>query len=74
MTKYFAVIEDSIVINTLVADTKQIAENVTGKVCVEYELDSDNTPYIGLSYENGIFEAPYIPPIEIEEVTEEESS
>ncbi len=35
----FAVIDNNIVENIIVADTKEIAEKVTGKECIEY---SDN--------------------------------
>jgi hypothetical protein len=30
-----AVIEDNVVINTIIADTVEIAESVTGKTCIE---------------------------------------
>ena len=69
MSKYFAVIEDGLVINAIFAETKTIAETVTQKVCVEYDLDSDNTPHIGFGYADGVFEKPYIP---TEDVIEEE--
>ena len=61
MSKYFAVIEDGIVINTIVSETKVIAETVTQKECVEFTLGSDNVPFIGLGYEDGVFEAPEPP-------------
>jgi len=34
---YFAVIEDGVVINTILAETLEIAETVTTKTCVEFE-------------------------------------
>jgi len=34
---HFAVIEDGAVINTIVAETLDIAQTVTGKTCVEFE-------------------------------------
>ena len=37
----FAVINDGIVVNLIVADTKEIAEEVTGMTCVEI---ADGTP------------------------------
>jgi hypothetical protein len=39
--KQFAVVEDNIVTNVIVADTKLIAQTVTGLTCIEY-TDSDN--------------------------------
>lgn len=52
----FAIIENGIVLNTIVADSKAIAEEVTGKICVEY-TDS-NPAYIGLGYNGTTFEQP----------------
>jgi hypothetical protein len=54
--KMFAVIEDGEVLNCITAHTQEIAEEVTGKQCVEFTVD--NHAYIGLRYENGIFEQP----------------
>lgn len=54
----FAVIKEDKVINTIVCESKSIAEEVTGFTCVEY-TDSDR-PHIGLSYINGVFEQPVI--------------
>jgi len=42
----FAVIENNTVTNIIVADTKQIAEEVTGMTCIEYTN--------GWDYNNGI--------------------
>jgi hypothetical protein len=50
----FAIIEDGKVTNTLLADSKVIAEEVTGKTCVEY-TDS-NPACIGLGYDGTTFE------------------
>ena len=36
MSKLFAVIENYIVINTIVCESKQLAESITGLTCVEY--------------------------------------
>jgi hypothetical protein len=54
----FAVIENNIVTNTIVADSKAIAEEVTGATCVAY-TDEDR-PHIGLGYSNGVFEQPAV--------------
>lgn len=52
----FAVIEDGIVTNIIVADDEEIATTVTGKMCVEY---FDNAPaYIGGTYNGKKFSAP----------------
>jgi hypothetical protein len=32
----YAVIEEGLVVNVIVADSKEIAEEVTGKTCIEY--------------------------------------
>ena len=37
----FAVVENGVVVNLIVADTKEIAENVTSLECVEYPPTSD---------------------------------
>lgn len=58
----FAVIEDGIVTNIIVCDSKATAENVTGKVCVEYT--NENPAVIGLGYNGALFEQ-----IELEEST-----
>ena len=48
----FAVIsEENSVINLIIADSKQIAEQVTGLTCVEYTEDAP--AYIGGDYVNG---------------------
>lgn len=48
----FAVIEGENVINTIVADSKEIAEQVTGKTCIKY---TNEPAEIGGTYINGIF-------------------
>lgn len=51
----FAVLdEDNKVINTIVADSLEIAQQVTGLSCVEYT--DQNPAVIGLGYSNGVFE------------------
>jgi hypothetical protein len=57
----FAVIKNKIVINTIVANSKAIAEEVTGNTCIEYT--NDNSPCIGLGYDGTTFERPA--PLEI---------
>jgi hypothetical protein len=52
----FAVIEDGTVTNTILADSKAIAEEVTGKTCVEFT--ESNPAYIGLGYDGTTFEQP----------------
>ena len=54
----FAVIVDNKVFNIIIAESKSIAEEVTGFTCVEY-TDSES-PNIGLGYVNGVFEQPVI--------------
>lgn len=53
----FAVIQDDKVINCIVAESKEIAENVTGLLCVEYTLE--NAPSIGFTWDGNNF----IPPV-----------
>lgn len=61
----FAVIENGTVINTILAESKAIAEEVTGKTCVEYT--DANPACIGLGYNGTTFEQPAP---EVEEPTE----
>jgi hypothetical protein len=58
----FAVIENGIVQNVIIADTKEIAEEVTGLTCIEYT--SENPAYIGLGFDGTTFEQPEITIIE----------
>lgn len=60
--KNFAVLNHSIVENIIVAESKEIAEQVIGKTCVEYT--SDNPAHIGLGYDGTTFEQPPIPTAE----------
>ena len=54
----FAEIQDGVVTNVIVADTKEIAELVTGLTCVEY---TDSNPAgIGWTYDGEKFTAPVI--------------
>lgn len=59
MTKKFAVVApNGFVLNIIVADSKEIAEEVTGSTCVEYT--DDNTAHIGLTYDGTSFEQPVV--------------
>jgi hypothetical protein len=52
----FAVIENNKVVNIIIADSKSVAEEITGLLCVEY---SDYNPaYLGLGFNDGVFEQP----------------
>lgn len=55
----FAAIENNLIINVIVADTKEIAEQVTGLVCVEIPHEP-GAPGIGWSYDGSTFTAPVI--------------
>jgi hypothetical protein len=52
----YAVIENNKVINVIVADSKEIAEEVTEKTCVEYT--EENPAGIGWDYDGVSFIAP----------------
>ena len=54
----FAVISGNLVTDIIVADTLEIAEEVTNQTCIEYT--DENTPVIGLGYVDGVFEQPAI--------------
>jgi hypothetical protein len=54
----FAVIKDGVVDNVIVADTKEIAEQVTGLTCVEYT--EENPAGIGWTYDGANFVAPVV--------------
>jgi hypothetical protein len=54
----YAVIEDGVVTNIILADTKEIAEEVTGLTCIKY---TDKNPVsIGWSYDGIVFKSPVI--------------
>ena len=55
----FAVIHNDIVENVIVCESKELAEQVTGKTCVVY-TDS-NPAHIGLGYDGTTFEQPAKP-------------
>ena len=56
MDKEYAVIEDGIVSNIILAPSKEVAEFVTKKTCVEYT--KENPAHIELGYVDGVFEQP----------------
>jgi hypothetical protein len=60
----FAILENNIVINIIIADSKEIAEEATGLSAVEYT--DENTAKIGQTYDsvNNVFYTP-------EEISEE---
>jgi hypothetical protein len=49
----FAVIENNLVVNTIVAESKEVAERVSGKTCIEYFDENPAGP--GSTYIDGIF-------------------
>jgi len=53
----YAVIKDNVIDNVIVADTKEIAETITGLNCVEIPFEV-NAPGIGWSYDGINFIAP----------------
>ena len=63
----FAVVEDGIVLNIIIADSKEIAESLVEKTCIEYT--EDNVAFIGLSWDGTRFENPPPPlPPEVERI------
>jgi hypothetical protein len=56
---YFAVIEDGAVINTIVAETLDIAQTVIGKTCVEFEPIA-GAAGIGWTYDGSVFTPPAV--------------
>jgi hypothetical protein len=41
MTNQYGILEDGFIINVIIAESKEIAEEVTGKYCVFIARDSD---------------------------------
>jgi len=66
MTNY-AVIKDDVVNNVIVADTKEIAESITGLTCIEITPEP-GAPGIGWAYDGVTFTAPIIQQPIIEEL------
>jgi hypothetical protein len=59
MPKYL-VIENEIAVNSIIADSVEIASELTGRVCVEVEHEVGQ-PDIGWTYKNNKFIAPVVP-------------
>lgn len=59
MMATFAVIKDELVVNNILADTKQIAEEVTGLLCIENNNGAGN---VGDTWDGSSFIKPYIDP------------
>jgi hypothetical protein len=62
----FAVIENGIVETTIAAETLEIAQEISGKTCVEYFAVSP-----GWTYADGKFAPPYVAPVLEEETPAE---
>lgn len=54
--KHFAVVKNGIVDKILVAESLEIANDVTGEECIEYT--DENPAYLGEPYIDGIFQKP----------------
>jgi hypothetical protein len=54
----FAVLENNLVNNIIIADSKEIAEEVTNSTCVEYT--AENPVGIGWTYDGSVFTAPVV--------------
>jgi hypothetical protein len=63
MFKYL-VIENEEVVNSIIADSVELASQLTGRVCIKVEHENGE-PDIGWSYINGNFIAPSTPELEI---------
>lgn len=48
----FAVIDGENIINTIIAESKEIAEQLTGKTCIEFTTESAQ---VGGTYTGGLF-------------------
>jgi hypothetical protein len=61
----FAVINEGIVENCIVADSLEIAQEITGLTCVEYT--SENSVSVGFTYADEVFTDPNppIPPADL---------
>jgi len=59
--KNFAVLNNSIVENIIVCESLELAEEVTGKTCVEYT--TENPAHIGLGYDGTTFQQPVKPEV-----------
>jgi hypothetical protein len=52
MSNYAVLDDNSLVINVIVAESKTIAESVTGQTCIEYSHDNDDVR-VGITTHNG---------------------
>jgi hypothetical protein len=52
----FAIVENGIVLNNIIAESQELAEKLTGMTCVEY--NDSNPSFIGLGYNGKKFEQP----------------
>lgn len=59
----FAVIKDEVVVNTIVADTQEIADLVVSPNTAINLGDNDARVGIGFTYTNGTFQAPPAPEV-----------
>jgi len=55
----FAVMNGNVVVNVIVADTKEIAEQVTNATCIEFDFDI-NPAGIGYIYDDKKFSLPIV--------------
>ena len=55
----YAVVENGIVVNLVVADSLEVAESLTGQTCIEYDYDLAN-PVIGLGWDGTEFQQPVV--------------
>jgi hypothetical protein len=67
----FAVIENGIVENIIVCESKELAEQLTEKICIEY--NDENPAYRGYGWDGEKFESPPIPEPEPSYIPEPES-
>jgi len=67
MEKTFAVIENNLVTNVIVAESKEMAELVTGHTCIEYT--AENPAGINWTWDGTSFINPFVV---VEETVEEE--
>jgi hypothetical protein len=65
----FAVINDGVVINVIVCDTKELAEQITHLTCVEFDLELREAG-IGHAYDGSKFIAPIVEPAPLPEIPE----
>lgn len=64
----FAIYKDNVILNVIVADSKQIAEEVTGASAIE----TDGNPWIDWTLIDGVWTAPLPPELVVEEEVVEE--